>query len=372
MQTQVSPRGEPQGKTHLKNFRLDLRMVYMFSPRTDIERLKQEHQIYSDLAKTLTATLDLSEVLEIIMNKVKTLLRPQNWSLLLMEEDGRNLRFEIAVGQGAESLRGGRLKVGEGIAGWVAQSGESVLLEDARADRRFCSRFDEVSRFTTRSIICVPMTIGGRVVGVIELINRMEEMGFTDLDMRALETLAEYGAIAIQNAALFNRVQRLVITDDHTSLYNTRHLYDTLDREISLARLHGHEISMVFFDLDHFKQVNDAHGHLCGSKVLREIGTLLQQQEGEGVIPFRYGGDEFIVLLPGSSKEDGVAFAQKLRGLIKAAAFLVEEGLDLHITASFGVASYPRDAQDKVGLLRFADTAMYRVKESTRDAVAAA
>jgi diguanylate cyclase (GGDEF)-like protein len=344
----------------------------MPSPGTDIARLRQEHRIYSDLARTLTSTLDLSEVLQIIMSKVRTLLRPQNWSLLLMEEDGLHLRFEIAVGHSAEPLKGSRLKIGEGIAGWVAQSGESVLLEDARADRRFCSRFDEASRFTTRSIICVPMTIGGRVVGVIELINRMEEMVFTDLDMRALETLAEYGAIAIQNAALFNRVQRLVITDDHTSLYNTRHLYDTLDREISLAGLHGHEVSMVFFDLDHFKQVNDTHGHLCGSKVLREIGGLLQQQERIGVIPFRYGGDEFIVLLPGSNKEDGVSFAQNLRDLMKATTFLVEEELNLHITASFGVASFPRDAQDKAGLLRFADAAMYRVKESTRDAVAAA
>ncbi len=344
----------------------------MPSPGTDIARLRQEHQIYSDLARTLTSTLDLSEVLQIIMSKVRTLLRPQNWSLLLMEEDGLHLRFEIAVGHSAESLKGSRLKIGEGIAGWVAQSGESVLLEDARADQRFCSRFDEASRFTTRSIICVPMIIGGRVVGVIELINRMEEMVFTDLDMRALETLAEYGAIAIQNAALFNRVQRLVITDDHTSLYNTRHLYDTLDREISLAGLHGHEVSMVFFDLDHFKQVNDKHGHLCGSRVLREIGGLLQQQERTGVIPFRYGGDEFIVLLPGSSKEDGMSFAQSLRELMKATTFLVEEELNLHITASFGVASFPRDAQDKVGLLRFADAAMYRVKESTRDAVAAA
>ena len=227
---------------------------------SEIERLRKEHQIFTDLARTLTSTLELPAVLRIIMEKVETLLKPQNWSLLIMEDDGRHLHFEIAVGRSAEHLKGLRLKVGEGIAGWVAETGESVLIENAASDRRFCSRFDEASLFTTRSVICVPMRIGGRVVGVIELINRMEEMPFTDLDMRALETIAEYGAIAIQNAALFHRVQRLVITDDHTSLYNSRHLYDTLDREIPLARLHVHEITMIFFDLDRFKLVNDVHG----------------------------------------------------------------------------------------------------------------
>ncbi|MCU0587588.1 MAG: sensor domain-containing diguanylate cyclase [Syntrophobacteraceae bacterium] len=339
---------------------------------SDYERLKQEHQIYSDLARTLTSTLDLSEVLRIIMEKVETLLKPRSWSLLLMEEDGRHLHFEIAVGPSAQTLAGSRLSVGEGIAGWVAQNGRSVLLEDASADERFCSRFDEASRFTTRSIICVPMKIGERVVGVIELINRMEETAFTDLDMRALETLAEYGAIAIQNAALFDRAQRLVITDDHTSLYNCRHLYDTLDQELARARLSGHEVAMVFFDLDHFKRVNDTHGHLRGSKVLREVGHLLRRQERPGVIPFRYGGDEFVVLLPGSSKDEGLAFAGNLRRLINETTFLADEGIDLHITASFGVASYPGDASDQVGLLGYADIAMYRVKESTRDAIAAA
>lgn len=338
----------------------------------DIARLKQEHQIYSDLAKTLTSTLNLSEVLQIIMNKVKTLLNPQNWSLLLMEDDALHLRFEIAVGQSAEVLTGSRLRLGEGIAGWVAQSGESVLLEDARLDQRFCSRFDEASSFTTRSIICVPMKIGDRVLGVIELINRIEETIFTDLDMRALETLAEYGAIAIQNAALFSRVQRLVITDDHTSLYNTRHLYDTLDRELSVAFGETREVTMIFFDLDHFKNINDTHGHLCGSKVLREVGQLLLSLESPGIIPFRYGGDEFIILLLGCGKKQGLAHAHELRKTINAYPFLADEGLNLHLTASFGVASYPADAGDKVGLLRFADTAMYTVKESTRDAVAAA
>lgn len=104
----------------------------------EIERLRLEHEIYTDLARSLTSSLNLSEILENIMTKVGELLKPRNWSLLLMDADGSRLYFEIVVGDGADLLRGCRLKVGEGIAGWVAQSGQSVLIEDVRKDPRFC------------------------------------------------------------------------------------------------------------------------------------------------------------------------------------------------------------------------------------------
>jgi diguanylate cyclase (GGDEF)-like protein len=289
-----------------------------------------------------------------------------------MDDDGRHLRFEIAVGASGETLKGSRLRLGEGIAGWVAETGQSLLVSDAQADERFCRRFDELCAFTTRSLICVPMKNRGKVLGVIELVNRIEETAFSDLDMRALETLAEYGAIAIQNAAMFNRIRRLVVTDDHTSLYNARFLYECLDLELSTARRDGHEVSMIFFDLDHFKQVNDVHGHLSGSKVLREVGRLIQELATQTIVPFRYGGDEFILLMTRHGKEAALKFAGGLRDRVNGFAFLAGEGLDLHITASYGVASFPSDARDTIELLGLADTAMYRVKESSRDGIASA
>ncbi len=344
----------------------------MIDETTDNSRLRAEHQIYADLARTLTGTLDLSEVLETIMNKVRELLRPENWSLMLVEDDGEHLVFEIAVGVSGAVLKGSRLRVGEGIAGWVAQTGQSLLVPDVQADERFCGRFDSLCDFTTRSVICVPMKNRGRVLGVIELVNRIEQTAFTDRDMRALETLAEYAAIAIQNAAMFRRIQRLVITDEHTSLFNARHLYDVLDRELAAADRAGSEVSMIFLDLDRFKQVNDVHGHLRGSKVLREVGHLIQAMTTDTVVPFRYGGDEFIVVLIGRGKADAVRFARELRERVNGFAFLADEGLNLHLTASFGVASYPSDAQDAIGLLGLADVAMYRVKETSRDGIATA
>ena len=335
-------------------------------------RLRLEHEIYADLAKTLTSTLDLSQVLQIIMQKVGELLTPKNWSLLLMEPDEEHLRFELVVGEGCEVLIGRRLKVGEGIAGWVARTGEGILVKDVRKDPRFCNRFDAVTHFETRSIICVPLKNREKVLGVLNLINRIEQTSFTERDMASLQTIAEYAAIAISNADLYRKAQCLSITDDHTSLFNVRYLYEALDGVLRSADEEGGEVCMIFFDLDRFKRVVDTHGHLLGSKVLREVGSLLRKVVRSEDIPVRYGGDEFVILTPRTGKEEAIAFAHHIREQIKSNLFLSEEGLNLRITASYGVASYPGDAKNKSELLRLADAAMYRIKDTTRDSVGSA
>jgi diguanylate cyclase (GGDEF)-like protein len=335
----------------------------------EIERLKLEHEIYTDLARSLTSSLNLSEILENIMTKVGELLKPRNWSLMLKDTDGDHLYFEIVVGEGADVLRGCRLKLGEGIAGWVAQSGQSVLIEDVRKDPRFCDRFDQISQFNTKSVICVPLHSRGKILGVIELINRIEQDSFTDLDMRALATIAEYAAIAINNGHLYQQAHWRSITDDHTSLFNMRYLHDALDRELACARKEKYEISMIFLDLDHFKNINDTHGHICGSKTLKEVGALIKRLARPEDIPVRYGGDEFVILRPRTGKKEAFDFAVYIREQLNAYEFLAEEGLNLRITASFGVASYPGDASDKNGIISLADAAMYRIKDSTRDGI---
>lgn len=336
---------------------------------SDIKRLRREHEIFADLARTLTSSLDHSEILTIIMQQVGALLRPRHWSLLLMDGDRGELRFEIVVGEGAELIQGQRLNLGEGIAGWAAMTGESVRVDDARRDPRFCRRFDDLCHFKTKSVICVPLRNRNKTLGAIELVNRIEQGPFTELDMQALQTIAEYAAIAINNAHLYSRAHDLALIDDHTCLYNIRYLYMALDRELASAQEKGHEVSMIFFDLDHFKKIVDAHGHLRASKMLREIGFLIKDMTPEGDIAVRYGGDEFVILMPKSGKLQALEFARRLREALNSRPFLAEEGLNLNITASFGIATYPEDAKDKNDILRLADAAMYGVKQSMRDAI---
>jgi diguanylate cyclase (GGDEF)-like protein len=163
------------------------------------------------------------------------------------------------------------------------------------------------------------------------------------------------------------KIQELTITDDCTGLYNARHLYKTLETEVYRSSRFGYEFSILFIDLDHFKSVNDTHGHLVGSKLLAEIGYLVKAQLRLIDFAFRYGGDEFVVLLPQTGKDQALVVAKRLREAMRASAFCKEEGLNLNVRASIGLATYPHDARTAHDVIRQADGMMYMVKNSTRD-----
>ncbi len=329
-------------------------------------RQSQEVTIFHDVAKALTSMLDLDSILQAIMEKMAAYFRPDTWSLLMVDEEHNELYFAIAVGDAAEALKNVRLKVGEGIAGWVAKHGERLIVPDVCADPRFAKRIDEMTKWETRSIICVPLRSKHRVLGVIQLVNVNME-NFTDQEVFFLQSLCDYAAIAIENARSVEKIQELTITDDCTGLYNARHLYKTLETEVYRSARFGYEFTVLFIDLDHFKQVNDTHGHLIGSKLLAEIGYLIKAQLRLIDYAFRYGGDEFVVLLPQTGKDAALVVAKRLRDSLRTSTFCTEEGLNLNVRASIGVATYPQDAKTEHELIRQADEMMYMVKNTTRD-----
>jgi diguanylate cyclase (GGDEF)-like protein len=333
---------------------------------TQLTRQSQELSIFHDVAKALTSSLDLDSILQTIMEKMAEYFRPDTWSLLMVDEDHDELYFAIAVGEAAEALKSVRLKVGEGIAGWVAKHGEQLVVPDVEADPRFAKRIDETTKWETRSIICVPVRSKLRVLGVIQLVN-VDMSRFGNPEIFFLQSLCDYAAIAIENARWVERIQELTITDDCTGLYNARHLYKTLETEVYRSSRFGYEFSVLFIDLDHFKQVNDTHGHLIGSKLLAEIGYLIKAQLRLIDFAFRYGGDEFVVVLPQTTKDSALVVAKRLQEGFRASSFCREEGLNLNVRASIGLATYPHDARTAHEIIRQADEMMYLVKNSTRD-----
>jgi diguanylate cyclase (GGDEF)-like protein len=332
-----------------------------------------EVTVFHELGKALTSSLQLDQVLRTIMEKINEVLHPDTWSLLLMDVNKNELYFQIATGKGADALKDVRIKVGQGLAGWVAQSGEAVVVPDTTKDSRFSADADGKTFTSTRSIVAVPVRFRDHCLGVIELINCVGPEGvFSPRDLALLEALADYAAIAIENARHVQRIHELTITDDCTSLYNARHLNFMLDTEIYRSHRYAFEFSLIFIDLDHFKHINDTYGHLMGSKLLSEIGEAVKEKCRMIDLAFRYGGDEFVVLLPQTSKENAMGVARRLHKLIRETVWLKEPGLNVNITASVGVAAYPTDSRTKAELLHLADAAMYFVKNTTRDSVSAA
>jgi diguanylate cyclase (GGDEF)-like protein len=336
------------------------------------QREAGEVAIFQELGKALTSSLQLDQVLRTIMEKIDEFLRPDNWSLLLLDEAKQELYFELVVGKASPSLKDVRIKIGQGIAGWVAQNGETVVVPDTAKDTRFFGQVDEKTKTETQSIVAVPVKFRDTCLGVIELINCMGPDGFDNRDLKLLEALADFAAIALENARHVKRIHELTITDDCTTLYNARHMGFILDTEIYRSQRYNYEFSLVFIDLDHFKQVNDTHGHLVGSRLLAEIGNALKNKCRLIDFAFRYGGDEFVLLLPQTSKESALNVARRLHKMIRESKWLESEGLNIKVTTSLGVASYPADSRSKEGLLHLADEAMYLVKNSSRDSVAAA
>lgn len=334
-----------------------------------VRRRDEELTTMMEIGKALTTSLDLQEVLTVIMGKVSALLRPKFWSLLLMDRERSELYFEIVVSPVAEELKKLRLKVGEGIAGWVAASGQSLLIADAQHDERFARHVDWQVSFTTRSVICVPLKVKERVLGVIELINSFDDADYSEADLMTLSAIADYAAIAIENARNFERVCELVITDDLTGLYNARHFNSIADRELSLADRYGTPLSLVFLDLDHFKGVNDTHGHQVGSRVLAEVGGLIKRSIRVTDYAGRFGGDEYVILLPNTPKAGALVVVSHLRDILREHRFLGDDGSHIRVTASFGIATYPDDAKNKDELVRLADEAMYAVKGTSRDGI---
>ena len=150
-------------------------------------------------------------------------------------------------------------------------------------------------------------------------------VGLSEQEMFFLQALCDYAAIAIENARAVEKIQELTITDDCTGLYNARHLYKMLETEVYRSARFGYEFSVMFIDLDHFKQVNDTHGHLVGSRMLAEIGYLIKAQLRLIDFAFRYGGDEFVVLLPQTGKDQAVVVARRLQESLRASSFVLSK-----------------------------------------------
>ncbi len=327
-------------------------------------------QAHAAIVRLTGNELDPHRIIDVAMERVRGFLNLRAWLYLLADPEQGLLTVERTCGEGMGAVKGRRFGMGEGIAGRAAQRRQPVLVDDAEPSALGTAHLPKP--MGARSALAVPLLSRGRLIGVIVAIDRLRSGHFTSQDARLLLLLLEPAAVALDNAMLLRKSEELSVTDDLTKLYNSRYLNATLRREVERSKRYRTPVSLIFLDLDGFKSVNDQHGHLWGSRTLVEVGQVIASTVREIDVVSRFGGDEFTVILPQTGPEGAAIIAERIRQRIAETTYLSRYGLQVKISASLGIASFPDHGRTKDDLLARADQAMYLVKGQGKNGVALA
>jgi diguanylate cyclase (GGDEF)-like protein len=334
-------------------------------------------RVFHEVASALTSNLDLESLLRTIMRQMEEFFEPEEWSLLMIDEEKQELRFALSGGIDESVLRDARLPLGEGVAGHVAASGDPLVVPDVNLDPAWSAYAAENPQLHLQSIACLPIRHGDRTLAVLQLHNSKLDR-LPDSSISFLRVLCDYAAIALENARNVKLIHDLSITDDCTGLFNARCLYDMLEAEIEqvsgqrVVSIQPRHFSLLFLDLDHFKSINDTHGHQVGSRLLAEVAGVIKRVLGPDHSAFRYGGDEFVALLRDLDSPAATRLAEDLRRELNETDFLSAMDLSIHVSGSFGLATFPQNGDSLHAIIRCADALMYRAKSEGRNRLAVA
>jgi diguanylate cyclase (GGDEF)-like protein len=330
--------------------------------------LEGELRFFEELSRAITSEKQ-EDVLLFLLEKIRERTQAETCTIFLLNDETGELVMEKTSGTLRSTSKSSPVKAGEGLVGWVQREAKPVLIMNVYKDTSFSQRLDREIRHKIRTLISVPIKSRSKILGVLELINKTDDSEFGTEDFANVLRFIDHVALVIERAILYEKMQELVITDDLTKLFNTRYMTRTIEGEVARSNRYRTSVSLIFMDIDYFKNVNDNYGHLVGSKILVEMAQLLIRHLRDVDIVARYGGDEFVIILPQTPPDKAVTTAERIREVVEGNVFLKKEGLNLKLTASFGVASYPEHAKSREDLLRLADEAMYKVKHRTRNGV---
>lgn len=336
--------------------------------------------------------IDLCQVFREILQRANDFVPSRAGTIFIRDataESETELLVAASFGEGAERLIGERLSVDDGIAGYVFQEGQAYVSATPSSVALLDPLAAAEEPRAAGTVVALPLTASSDVVGVLELLKDRAGEPYDEGELELLEVFAHTISVSISNAIEAQRSKEMARRDELTHLFNDRYLHHALTAQLEIALGEEEDCGLLFLDLDHFKNINDNFGHLIGSRVLREIGDLLRQVLPGPAVPARYGGDEFVVILPEASKQEVFWVAETIRKTIETHVFLERPdpkdpinypGLALRgITCSVGLATLVEDALPLLGtrsggplaakneLIRLADSRMYRAKDEGRN-----
>ena len=305
------------------------------------------------------ATLDPKRVAEWLVHQADGWIPAPCWAVIAHDLNGH---LNVLADAGLSPNLGPALW---SSANWVMRHSVEFFARDLANDSRSAPG-------ATGTAIAFPLICRNRTVGVLVGLDPLPSSAHPALGpslVLALRAVLEPCAIALDNALALQKAEALSVTDDLTRLYNSRYLNLVLRREAKRASRSGRPLSLLFLDMDGFKQVNDKHGHLAGSKALVEAAAIIRACARETDVVARFGGDEFALILPDTGRDGALSVASRIRERLSSAQFLASDGLSIHLTASIGLATLPGAAVSAEELLRAADVAMYKVKAAGKDGI---
>jgi diguanylate cyclase (GGDEF)-like protein len=332
--------------------------------RLETELLKRNKEliILNNLSSAFISSDNLDLVMEDLMDKVLLITDFHTGWILLKEND------RLA------------LKTSKGISPEVRQNIEEGALASLCADQMELKEplgvveSDEIKKIPFLYnegivfLVVIPLASEGSVTGLLFLASRVGRD--VDFEFASIMTLVgNHVTHIIGKIKLFLETKRLSITDALTGLYNTRYFYKTLDLEIARTNRYGNPFSLILFDIDNFKHLNDTHGHQAGDEILQELAQILKSISRETDTIVRYGGEEFIIILPNTPEEETIFLANRIRNIVQEYIFHINNTAKVQITLSGGIASYPKNAKDAKSFLNAADTALYAAKAAGKNII---
>src|SRR5580704_12847985 len=324
------------------------------------QRRSRQLAFLNNISRTAISNDDPVHMLGQIVGEIQKNFSFDHIGIGLLDYGTKEIEIKAEAGATAHAM-GRRIPLGVGILGRVARTGERALVQNGM-EGQIGAILPE-----SRSVLCIPITYGETLLGALNIESR-NDSAFFPQDVLILNTLADLLATALHNAFVFQKLQQQSITDGLTGIKTRRFFWESLSAEWKRASRSGRPFSVVLIDLDKFKEVNDTMGHFEGDLVLARVGRLLEQKSRQSNVVARYGGDEFIVLMPETGAEQAQVLAERLRQWLATDPMLSEHS----ITGSFGVASFPMHGFSIEDIIRVADAGMYVSKRSGGNLVSTA